>query len=79
MSYKKIFYSLYIFSFLISIPVHAEDIRIKWIELVPKYAYSFVPETGELVPIPTAPSLSLINNRVVPSSVFNAKPSLSLA
>ena len=46
MNYKKIFFSLYIFSFLISIPVHAEDIRIKWIELVPKYAYSFVPETG---------------------------------
>jgi uncharacterized protein len=46
MNYKKIFSSLYIFSFLISIPVHAEDIRVKWIELVPKYAYSFVPETG---------------------------------
>ena len=46
MKFTKIFFSLYIFSFLISIPVHAEDISVKWIELVPKYAYSFVPETG---------------------------------
>ena len=45
-NFKKNFLSLYIFTSLISITLHAEDIRVKWVELVPKYAYSFVPETG---------------------------------
>ena len=44
--YKKKKFSLYLLFSLISIILNAEDISVKWIELVPKYAYSFVPETG---------------------------------
>ncbi len=36
---------LYFFSFL-SVLQAKDDVSIKWIELVPKYAYDFVPETG---------------------------------
>ena len=43
---KKFFCILVLFFFSYSISFSKESIALKWLELVPKYAYSFVPETG---------------------------------
>ena len=43
---KKYFLYFSIIFFSYSISFSKESIALKWLELVPKYAYSFVPETG---------------------------------
>ncbi len=43
---KRFLNILLAYFILISYCVSKEQINLKWLELVPKYAYSFVPETG---------------------------------
>ena len=43
---KKYFCILVLFFFSYSISFSKESVALKWLELVPNYAYSFVPETG---------------------------------
>ena len=43
---KKYFCILVLFFFSYSISFSKESVALKWLELVPKYAYSFVPEAG---------------------------------
>ena len=46
MKLKTVLFKIIFCSFLISVANSNVDDRLKWIELVPKNAYSFVPDTG---------------------------------
>ena len=46
MVYEKVFLYFSIIFFLLLYFILKESVALKWLELVPKYAYSFVPEAG---------------------------------